>query len=72
MAMHTCGSAGAGPRAATLGLGQVALVVPGAEDVAALRDRLVHRGVQIRDDGLTLRFDDPCGSLIEAGGAGAR
>lgn len=72
MAMNTWNSAGAGPRAATLGLGQVALVVPGADDVAALRDRLVHRGVQIRDDGLTLRFEDPWGSLIEVSAADAR
>lgn len=72
MAMNTWNSAGAGPRAAALGLGQVALTVPGADDVAALRDRLAHRGIPVRDDGLTLGFDDPWGSLIEVAAAGTR
>jgi catechol 2,3-dioxygenase len=65
MAMNTWNSAGAGPRAASLGLGQVSLTVPAAPDLAALRDRLEHHGLQVRDDGRTLRFDDPWGSLIE-------
>jgi catechol 2,3-dioxygenase len=65
MAMNTWNSAGAGPRAATLGLGQVALTLPTTDDVAALRDRLSAARVPVRDDGRTLRFDDPWGSLVE-------
>ncbi|MEU2201602.1 VOC family protein [Isoptericola sp. NPDC019482] len=65
MAMNTWNSAGAGPRAATLGLGQVALTVPTRDEVGALADRLKHAGVAARDDGQTLRFDDPWNTLVE-------
>ncbi|MFB7800099.1 VOC family protein [Isoptericola sp. NPDC056134] len=65
MAMNTWNSAGAGPRAATLGLGQVALTVPTRDEVGALADRLKHAGVATRDDGRTLRFDDPWNTLVE-------
>ncbi len=65
MAMNTWNSAGAGPRAATLGLGQVALTVPTRDEVGALADRLRHAGVAARDDGRTLRFDDPWNTLVE-------
>ncbi|MBI9113461.1 VOC family protein [Sanguibacter suaedae] len=64
MAMNTWRSMGAGPRAVTLGLGEVSLVVPTADDVAALTDRLAHHGVRAEVDGAgtpdaVLRFDDP-------------
>ncbi|PFG42336.1 catechol 2,3-dioxygenase [Isoptericola jiangsuensis] len=65
VAVNTWNSAGAGPRAATLGLGQMALTVPTADEVGALRDRLKHVGVATRDDGRTLRFDDPWNTLVE-------
>ncbi|MDO8143065.1 MULTISPECIES: VOC family protein [unclassified Isoptericola] len=65
LAVNTWNSAGAGPRAASLGLGQVALTVPGQDDVDALRDRLRHARVPVRDDGRTLRFDDPWNTLVE-------
>ncbi|WP_306573898.1 VOC family protein [Isoptericola croceus] len=65
LAMNTWNSAGAGPRAASLGLGQVALSVPSRDEVDALRDRLRHAGVDVRDDGQTLRFDDPWRMLVE-------
>ncbi|MEG3615801.1 MULTISPECIES: VOC family protein [Isoptericola] len=65
LAVNTWNSAGAGPRAASLGLGQVALTVPGQDDVDALRDRLRHARVPVRDDGRTLRFDDPWKTLVE-------
>jgi len=70
LAMNTWNSAGAGPRAASLGLGQVAVTVPGPDDLGALRDRLRAAAVPVRDDGATLRFDDPWGSLIEVAPAG--
>ncbi len=65
MGMNTWASLGAGPRAATLGLGQVTITVPGREDVEALANRLRHASVPVRDDGATLRFEDPWSSLIE-------
>ena len=40
MAMNSWGSRGAGARAATIGLGQVSIVVPTAQDVDALAERL--------------------------------
>lgn len=64
MAMNTWGSRGAGPRAATIGLGEVAIQLPTADDVAALRSRLDFHGVDQRDDGQTLAFSDPWRNLI--------
>jgi len=65
MAMNSWNSRGAGPRASTLGLGQVAISVPTQDDVTALAERLVRRGIAMRHDGATLRFDDPWKNLIE-------
>ena len=64
MAMNTWNSAGAGPRASSLGLGEVTLVVPGTDDVGALRERLASHGVPIQDDGATVRFEDPWRNLV--------
>jgi catechol 2,3-dioxygenase len=64
MAMNTWNSAGAGPRASSLGLGEVTLVVPGSDDVGALRERLASHGVAIQDDGATVRFEDPWRNLV--------
>jgi catechol 2,3-dioxygenase len=54
----------AGPRAASLGLGTMDIVLPSADGLGALRDRLAFRDVQADDDGQTLRFPDPWGSQI--------
>ncbi|RPF22228.1 VOC family protein [Myceligenerans xiligouense] len=62
--MNTWHSAGAGPRAATLGLGDVRIVVPARDDVEALADRLRHHGVASADDGRTLRLADPWGTRL--------
>jgi catechol 2,3-dioxygenase len=67
LAMNTWRSMGAGPRPVTLGLGEVSIVVPTTDDVAALADRLDHHGVATSYDrgagageaGAALRFDDP-------------
>jgi catechol 2,3-dioxygenase len=64
MAMNVWNSAGAGPRLPALGLGQIDIVVPSAEDVGALTERLSHYGVATRDDGQTVSFDDPWANLI--------
>lgn len=69
MAMNTWQSRGAGARAATLGLGQVSLVLPARSDLDALADRLRAARVDVRDDGRTLRFEDPWKSLLEVSAA---
>lgn len=64
MAMNTWNSAGAGPRASSLGLGEVAILVPARDDLGALAARLTHHGVAVRDDGAALAFEDPWRNLI--------
>jgi catechol 2,3-dioxygenase len=64
MAMNVWNSRGAGPRLPALGLAQVLIHVPTADDLSSLTDRLQHFGVQTRDDGQTVSFDDPWANLI--------
>jgi len=70
LGMNTWHSAGAGPRGATLGLGRVAIAVPARADLDALAARLDDHGVPVRDDGRTLRFEDPWRSLLEVTASG--
>jgi len=65
MAMNTWNSRGAGPRQLALGLGQVDIEVPSIDDVGALSERMRHYGVEARDDGQTVAFDDPWANLIK-------
>jgi len=69
MAVNTWESAGTGARAATIGLGQVSIVVPTAGDVEALADRLREESVDHRSDGRTVRFEDPWKTLLEVSAA---
>lgn len=62
--MNTWQSAGAGPRAASLGLGDVRVTVPARADIDALADRLAFHHVPVEDDGLTLRLSDPWGTRL--------
>lgn len=64
MAMNVWRSSGAGRRMPSLGLGQVDLVLPSADELGATAERLQHHGVAVRDDGRTLELDDPWGTLI--------
>jgi catechol 2,3-dioxygenase len=64
MAMNVWNSRGAGRRQRTLGLGQVDIVVPSADDVGELTERMRHYGVEARDDGQTVAFDDPWANEI--------
>lgn len=64
MAMNTWNSAGAGRRKPTLGLSQVQIDVPTADDLGELGERMRHYGIQTRDDGRELAFDDPWANLI--------
>jgi catechol 2,3-dioxygenase len=69
MAMNVWNSKGAGRRQPTLGLGQVDIVVPSADDLGALQERMKHFGVATRDDGQTVSIDDPWANLIRVAAA---
>ncbi|MBL3700754.1 VOC family protein [Leucobacter luti] len=64
VAMNTWNSRGAGPRAAGLGLGNVAITLPGREDLDAVAARLRGRGIAFADDGNTIAVDDPWGTSV--------
>ncbi|MGR2752665.1 VOC family protein [Agromyces arachidis] len=65
MAMNTWRSRGAGRRQLALGLGKVEIVVPGADELGELGERMAHHRVALRDDGRTIAFDDPWSNLVE-------
>ncbi|MGV8895132.1 MAG: VOC family protein [Rhodoglobus sp.] len=67
MAMNIWNSRGAGPRLPALGLAQVQIEVPAADDLGALAERMTHFGIQTRHDGQSLSFDDPWANLIRVG-----
>lgn len=69
MAMNTWNSQGAGKRQVALGLGRVDIEVPSTDDVGALVERMKHHGIQTRDDGRTVSFDDPWANLIQVSAA---
>lgn len=66
MAMNVWNSRGAGPRMPALGLGQVDLLLPDADALGEVGERLAHYGAAVRDDGQTLHFDDPWNNAIRA------
>lgn len=70
MAMNIWNSRGAGPRMPALGLGRVDLVLPDADAIGALGERLRDRGLQVRADadaaGATLGFSDPWNNRLLA------
>lgn len=74
MAMNVWNSRGAGPRRDTLGLGEVLIELPSADDVGALADRLAFAGVDSHHTGAELRFQDPWRNRIRVavGGGPAR
>jgi catechol 2,3-dioxygenase len=38
--------------------------VPGSDDLGELGERMSHHGIQTRDDGRSLTFDDPWANTI--------
>jgi catechol 2,3-dioxygenase len=64
LGMNTWHSAGAGTRTPALGLGQVSIAVPTAEDLGALRERLTARRVPQRDTGEAVTFEDPWANTV--------
>lgn len=66
VAMNTWNSRGAGPRAASLGLADVALTLPAREDLDALAARLGTAGLEFADDGRSISVTDPWGTPVTA------
>lgn len=64
VAMNTWNSGGAGPRAASLGLADVAITVPAREDLDALAARLKRAGLQHADAGRAITVNDPWGTPV--------
>lgn len=64
VAMNTWNSRGAGPRAAGLGLGDVAITLPRREHLDALTERLRRRGVEFADTGDSVVVADPWGTRV--------
>ena len=64
IAMNIWNSRGSGPRAASLGLGDVSVTVPGRDDLDALAARLQARGLQFADDGRSIAVADPWGTQV--------
>lgn len=62
--MNTWHSRNAGPRAASLGLGDVRLTVPTRADIEQLAERVRYARVDVADDGSGIRFPDPWGTMI--------
>lgn len=64
MAMNVWNSRGAGRRDNTLGLGEVDIVLPTQDDMAAVTERVKHFGVQVADDGRVVSFEDPWANVL--------
>jgi catechol 2,3-dioxygenase len=64
MAMNIWKSRGAGLRQPTLGLRDVSILLPNAQSLGAVQERLVSSNVAIRDDGQIIRLDDPWGNQV--------
>lgn len=64
VALNVWNSAGAGPRAATLGLGQLTIEVPERGELDAVAERLRGRGLQFADDGASITVLDPWNSEV--------
>lgn len=71
VAMNVWNSRGAGPRAAALGLGEVAVAVPAREDLDALVGRLRSAELQYADLGRSVTVNDPWGTQVTVSVTGA-
>jgi catechol 2,3-dioxygenase len=64
VAMNSWNSRGAGPRATSLGLADVAITLPTREDLDALTGRLKQAGVDFADEGRSVSVKDPWGTPV--------
>lgn len=67
IAMNTWNSNGSGPRAASLGLGDVAVTVPAVDDLRALAARLTARSIPFAGDDRSVTVADPWGTQVTVG-----
>ncbi|MFZ4895586.1 VOC family protein [Plantibacter sp. Mn2098] len=70
MAMNVWDSRGAGPRMPALGLGRIDIVVPTADDLGAIEERLRHHRLPSSNDGRTLSVQDPWANALHVVAAG--
>lgn len=70
LGMNTWNSRGAGPRAARLGLGDVAITVPQRDDLDALIERLRANRIDVVDTGVSVVTHDPWGTRVTIAQAG--
>ncbi|MGO1591686.1 VOC family protein [Ancrocorticia sp.] len=71
LAMNVWNSRGAGPRAASLGLANVAVTVPALEDLDALTARLARAKIEYSFDGQSVTTKDPWGTAVTVSLPGA-
>lgn len=64
IATNTWGSAGAGKRTESLGLGSLSVHVGADEELAAVADRLTSKGATFKRDAGVLTVDDPWGNTV--------
>ena len=64
IAMNTWNSRGSGPRAASLGLGDVSVTVPAPADLQSLTTRLTARSIPFAGDGRSVSITDPWGTQV--------
>jgi len=64
VAMNVWNSGGAGPRAASLGLADVAVTVPGTADLEELMARLRARAIAFGSDSRSVTIKDPWGTQV--------
>jgi catechol 2,3-dioxygenase len=64
IAMNVWNSGGAGPRAASLGLGNVSITVPALGDLDALTARLQSRSIPFDRDGRSVTITDPWSTRV--------
>ncbi|WP_229116067.1 VOC family protein [Parenemella sanctibonifatiensis] len=64
VAMNTWNSRGAAPRVASRGLGDVAIRVPGRDDLDSIAARLKRRGIDATDNGTSLTALDPWNTRV--------
>lgn len=64
LAVNTWNSRGAGPRAAKLGLGDVAVTLPTSDELQLLAERLEAKGIPFTNTGRSVRTEDPWGAQI--------
>lgn len=72
LGMNTWHSAGAGPRAASLGLGELAITVPERADLDSVAARLLNNGLAFADDGRSITVKDPWGTEVRLSLPGIR